>query len=106
MFARKIICNCCFLTSTIKKKEIEQKQPRYFHSTSTSNTLCVVFSMKKPFSPQKIGRFLGTNRMKNMFFLCKFAKKTMKMYTFQFIKWLHRVERTRKLLEKLLTVNF
>ena len=56
MSVRKRICNCCrFSKSTIFKKKIGKKLPSQF-------------SMKKPFSPRKIGRFLEKKRVKNVFF--------------------------------------
>ena len=99
MSARKIICNCClFLKSAIFKIKLEKKLPSYFQSTSTNNTWCVIFSIKKSFSPLKIGRFLGKNRVKNMFFIANLSKK----YIFRFSQSLHRVERTQKHVEKLI----
>ena len=63
-----------FLKSTIFKKQIGKKYFHIFKVQVLDNTFCVVFSMKKPFSPNKIGRFLRKKNVKNVFF-CKFVKK-------------------------------
>ena len=98
--ARKIICNYFrFLKSTIfKKKHRKETIPPYFQSTSINNTFCCVFTIKKPSSLHKIGRFLGIV-WKHV--LSYKVKKHLKLIFFTFLKWLHRVERTRKHLEKL-----
>ena len=70
-----MICNCShFSKSAIFKTKIGKKLPRYFQSKSINNTFCVVLSIKKEFSPPKIGRFLVENHVKNVFY-CKFVKK-------------------------------
>ena len=57
-------------------------------------TLSVSFFMwKKPFSPPRIGRFLGKDRRKNIyiFFYVNFSKKkAIKIYIFRFSKWFHQ----------------
>ena len=65
--------------------------------------------MKKSFSPHKIGRFLVKNHVKKMSFYVNLSKKNNNKialdftldYRFHFSEWLHRVERIRKYLEKL-----
>ena len=82
-----------------KVKKIGNKLLPYFQRKSTNTPFCVVFSMKKPFSSHKIGRFLGKNCVKNMFFfLMSIYQKTMKIDIFH--KWLNHVERIRQNLEK------